>query len=220
MSEFADFYPLIRREAPGVSNPMMDGALLQAAREFCRETYIWQQILDPLSLVEDQEEYELEVPELTRSVAILSMFHDSIPVLPRTSGEMNRIFPGWREDRGNRAQWFLSDIDPHTLRLIPYASEDEDDAITQIKVALQPVNSATELPDIIYDDHSEDLVYGALVRLHRLPRQTNWSWQDAGLSNYYADLFKRAMGRTKIRVIKGFQAGPIYVRSSRLQGAP
>ena len=219
MTAFNLFYPQLLPHAPGAPDPLLDQALLDSAQEFCRDTTIWRQQLDDITVRAGVGTYDLPLPAKTRSVLILSAKSGSGWLRPMRTASLPDSNIGWRESQANRALYFVSD-DPSTITLVPVPSEREVRAITHLWVALAPANNATELPTILYDDFLQAIAYGARMFLHRLPKRDQYDWVDPSSALYYEELFRRAKGEAKIRAVKNFQSGPIYARSGRLAGAP
>lgn len=218
-AEFADFYPDLLVHTPGAPDPLLDQALLQAAQEFCKETVVWQEQLDDIGVRANVGVYDLPLPARTRSVLVVSaMFHDYW-LIARTTRELNRMIPMWRTQAASGATYFASDVQGQII-LTPVPTTRESRAIKNLRVALMPSNEATDLPDILFDDYRQALKYGALRFLHELPKRDQYDWVDPSRVAYFDSMFKTEKGITKIRVAKGFQAGPTYARSGRLAGAP
>lgn len=216
---FSDFYPELLVHVPGAPDPLIDQAILNAAQEFCRETAVWQETLDSISTRPNVGVYELPLPTKTRSVLVVAAMHHGTWLRPRTTREMDRLLPDWRTMTASAALYFASDVQG-TIILSPIPTARESRAITHLRVALTPANDATNLPDILYDDYKLAIKYGALMFLHQLPKRAVTDWVNPALAVSYEEMFRRQKGMVKIQVAKGFQAGPTYVRSGRLAGAP
>jgi len=210
------FLDRIRRELTECPQPVMIDAVRDAAREFCDKTQVWRETVDDISTIANEFEYDIEPPTRSRSVAIISMVHHGKPLRPKSERELNDLLPNWQELTASTATWFVSDT-PELLRLVPYPSESETDAIKQVRLALKPTHDTDQLPDILHRDYLEDIGYGAMARLFRIPKS---EWKDLGLADFYQNEFMRAIGTAKLRAARGYQNTILQARPTRLPGAP
>ena len=57
-----DLMPYILAEVPGCPVPTVRFAIIQAAAELCREAHTWNEIQDPMTLIDGQHTYQLDAP--------------------------------------------------------------------------------------------------------------------------------------------------------------
>lgn len=145
MARLSDFYPYIVSAAPGIPEPVVDRVLLDTAGQFCRDTLIWLEELEPILLEPGVATYEL-LPETSQTHVV--------SVISAT------IVSGDREAALDREQFahYLND----EIRLLPAPTAPSE---LRCKVALQPAATASTLPDFLRDEWRETLGAGAVARL-------------------------------------------------------
>lgn len=155
MTALAEFRPYIIPIAPGIPEFAIDRALIDSAIDFCRQTYVWQEVLDPVLLLAGVTEYEIYPPEGAIS-AVLEVTTDSEDILERATRESIR-----NVDRYGRPTFFVHRV-PDVLEIGP-APVAPGEAF--VRVALEPKAGATQLPEGLYRDWRETIGAGAAARL-------------------------------------------------------
>lgn len=137
-----DLYPLVLPFVPELPLPTVDQHIKLAAQEFYRRSHAWRETLDPITLVADQTEYDLDAPVSGTRIE---------KVLSATVGEAEYA-KAVAFDNGILS--FLSETPPPSGELV-------------VEVALAPVitGSSWNLPTKL-DAHAHDLSLGALASLY------------------------------------------------------
>lgn len=80
------------------------------------------------------------------------------------------------------------------------------DALQQygLIVALQPTQTATTIPDDIYNNFAEDIATGALARIYGIPKK---DWSDEPLARSKRTAFEERIGKAARQAAKGFSRG-------------
>lgn len=176
--------------------------LIQAARELCTNAAVWtlESTFDIQCGVHD---YQIDTPSCAVPVRVHRLEIGSTP----WTG--THPWGGCCRPRSSSCIKFEV-IDPTHLRIITNQVVDVE-AGALIKVQLQPRADACELPDILFDQYIDAIVYGTLARLHEgYAGPTNpWANPQAGRRNY--QLFRLEMTRAKNRLSLGHQAGPLLM---------
>jgi len=213
MAFLDDFVPLVRMEAQNVPIFTMRHAILMACREMCENSHIWKETLDPISLVADVEEYDIEQPNEARVLMLYSAQCRDKDLDFKTEQQMRG---NWRTLTDTHPKILIQE-NPTTFRLVGIPTETVNEGITGLRAAVQPAIGATEVGDILMDEYAEMISYGALARLQRMPGKT---WAQPELSQYYDGLFQGGIGNAKMRAWKGYGKSELHVQPIKLNGAP
>lgn len=217
MVPLTEFRNRVRMELMNVPNPMIEMKVIEAAREFCRETQVWRADMDPISTIAGQAEYDIDVPvRHAESVAIIAARQNGMTIYPRSEKVLDVEWPNWRRDQADTARYFVSD-DPTVLRLVPVPVRSRSNAIVDMRIALRPARNATRLPDLLLRDYLEQIAMGAQGRLCAMIGKT---WTDPNRATYWLNEFQREINAAKIRATRNYQNEIITVTPRRLQGAP
>jgi hypothetical protein len=162
MNLLAAVLPLVLPHVPGAPDPTIESAARSAAREFFRQTFAWQEWLDPVSTVAGgNKEYDFELPNDADIARFERATIDGQPIeigLWRQAKADPALFDG-----GVERQIVSGDL--LILRLLG-----EFDAGLQLQamVSLMPKLTATTVPDHLAGRYAEALADGALARLLNL----------------------------------------------------
>lgn len=158
MIALSTLYPQLVPELNQCPLPIITQALIQAARDLCRASSIWEEDLTAIASVADQADYTL-VSDYAAAV-----IHQVMQV-----------------DVGDLEEWSYSvDLRTGVLTLDPAPGQAGDDIVAT--VVYQPLGAITELPDYVMSRYGQALVYRVLSRLKS---RRNSPWVDMDGSRYY-----------------------------------
>lgn len=167
MANLSAFFPRLIPYAPGVSEPLAQQALLDAAIDFCERSYVVTQDLDPMTLPAGTDTVELEPPTGTVVAAVTRAWFDE-RLLQATPAA--HVFNPFRPD-GRPVEYYGAFIDDvYCLTVHPAPDETKPNALL-VRVALKPSRSATTVPTLLFDHYADAIVDGALGILLAVPDQ-------------------------------------------------
>ena len=164
MAVWSDFYPQLMPSVRGCPNPTANLALVDAAREFFRRTRLWREWLDPVTVMDGQREYDLDMPTGSVVVRIEACTSNGSPMDVLSANAQASDFTA-QDQLGtgivsqDRATFYLT-------RLVPAG------VVLQARVSLMPNKTAVGIPNDLFQQHYEDIVSGAKHRLMLLPNTT------------------------------------------------
>ncbi len=177
MATVESLVPLVRHHVMNCVDYTMEFWLLQAAREFCRETrYLRQTIF--INVVQGSSYYPLSInsDEEVIGVKAAEWVESETPLEPSAPEEIPQ-----QAGRPTHC-WFLPSKE---IALSPTPNASLVRAVS-VSVIKQPVQGAATISSELVLKHDLTLSYGAMARLFAMPKQ---DWTDAGLASYYADLW-------------------------------
>lgn len=185
----SELRPYIRLLAPNAPNPIIDMAVVDAARELCRRTHAWRYTLEAGDLSKEGTYIVMSPP--TDAVILKPWtidYADDGTLTPATEAQLTRkVSPGWRDDTGTPTHYVFEA--PDTLILYPWLSTISMSDL-KVRVSLMPELGVTELPDRIATQHSETIRNGALARLFAMPGR---SWTNPQLAGVYGAGYAAAL---------------------------
>lgn len=210
MISLAAFKPHIMPFAPTAPEPMVILYLRQAAREFCKETRCWREVITtPITA----NPVEPIIPAGATIVAVQSAKINGRDLSPMLFEEAD--IDTYLTQEG-RAVGFTQDEIGRFI-IMPFEAGDlvmscflAPSAGPQ-RTTLNPATEAqNQVPDFLYTEHAEAIGYGALSRLLALPAQ---EWTNGDLAGYFAAKFQEAKGGGQVDAAKGKQRAPIRTRA-------
>lgn len=145
--------PRVALMAPSCPQPVIMRAVEDAAIEFCTRTWIYREILDPVPITADVQEYEIDAPSnKSEIIGLLSVTKDGTPFK-----EYVYIKP--------------------TMRMNDIPTVDFD---LTVEAALRPARGIVDYPDIL-EDYVEEIAQGALYRVLRVPMESWYNPAEASV---------------------------------------
>ncbi len=187
-------------------------AIRSACMEFCEQTTFWRLVLDPITLVEGQAEYDFDVDIGTRVTNIIEAHYGDMPIEVKSTEELGALFnTNWREKTGGVQ--YLTQEEPDTVRVVCIPGAADVDTSLYITVALAPLRSSTRVAKDLYERYAEVIGFGARARLHDTPGQPYF---DENAARRYRLWFESGYGKAKIAINQGHGRGPLSVRMVRI----
>lgn len=209
--KFDDFYPLILPEVPGCPDITVQKALVMAAIDFCRETLAWTEVQDALPLVNNVQDYEIDVPSGAYLVTVRDVWIGSRRLQPKGLSDMYTALPDWQTAATNMPMFYNQAVDRGSLRLYPMPGNITTEALV-VRAAYAPLVSATSIPDFIGQRHMDVLCSGAKARL-LLMSTAVWANQAAGM--YHKQIFDDGVIKSRIEEAHDRVRGSISVSPRR-----
>jgi hypothetical protein len=169
MAALDDFFPGIRQNINGPLEIMMRSSVLKAARTFCRESLVVRQTIELDDVAVGQQVTLTAADDLVKCVKRLQVY-DLSPQLVRPECDPVVLKAGIDFTVQSANQ--LTFVKAYGKALIVFA--------------IEPKPDATEVPDVLLDDYSDVIAYGALEDLYLMPHKP---WSDPQMSQYFRRFF-------------------------------
>jgi hypothetical protein len=216
MATIDDFMPEVSPEVNGCPEPSIIIAIRNSLIEFCEKSLYWAVNLDQINVVAGKHTYDLVSPESDSFIAgILVASHEVVPLVPTTEDLLDLEWPSyinkyknvlryglgdpWRATTSEKPALFFSPTH-REIRLVGIPTADLAGGLT-IKAGLKPSRDSEEVGDIVYEDYSEQIAWGAL---YRLMMQPNKKWSNKKSAIDYKALFDQSVSEAKGRRLAGF----------------
>ena len=164
-----------------------------AVIDMCEKTEIYQVELDPITVVQNIYEYDLEAPSGTVVHRIRHATFNGDSLEPISSGLLEQRLPKWRDSTGN-PEYFVKQGQSQ-FWLVPVPRATQANAVI-LRAILKPTHTSTACDDYIMNDFRDAIVNGTLTRLLRLPKR---DWTDYGAAGVYNSLYNEHIEQIKKR---------------------
>lgn len=203
----SDFLAGVLPDLPGCPTAVATTAALRTLQDFCKETYAWSEVQDPIALQDDLNEIDLDAPSGARCIAIMSMFCGNREVHPRTLAQIQADLPDWQTCASNLPLYYTQAYDYTSARIFPIPTGITSEQLT-IRAAYMPTDAATTIDEDLAARFRETLEAGTK---HRLMRAANQPWTDLKLAKFYGDLYDDGVISARILVKHDKTPGSVYV---------
>ena len=203
----------LRNYIPSITDTLADVAVINAARDFCKETLLWEKNLDLFDVTQDVQNYDL-------TISIPTAFQADIVRVESVYADGNKLDPIHREvfDEEYKDTSSFPTEDPEeyfvdeemVMWVLPKPSVTISGGFN-VSAALKPSRTATVVPNFLERDHFETIKDGALANLFE---NKTAKWFNADFALYYRSEFETAIEKLKSKKGKGNTPGRI-IRSGR-----
>jgi hypothetical protein len=221
MRNYLDFLSESKIELPGCPNPYIIQSLNNAAREFCKQTQIWQKIIT-MGLSTDTSEYIIPVQDDSMVSDIVyfgrkvensnnPVKYNDLTKHKATEDELDWAYPGWREatsDSAGITKWGQT-LDQLGFFIYPTPKISYGNGV-KLKYVLYPTRDASEVPNILFDEYAEIIAAGAKAELQAMDNK-EWSNLEASARSRRKFINGIGTGWRKVHM-----AGDNRVRNRRL----
>ncbi len=211
MATLSDFYPYVLPDIPGCPEITADVALRASLIEFCEKSLIIQRDHDPITVILNKTDYDLEPPTGQLVSKVMRAWYKDTkldPVAPDNvdaATVYNSLFANASIKKADPRQFLQKD--ERTITVHPVPKETAANALT-LRVALKPTRKATVFDDVLYEDYAEGVAHGAKYRLLSM---ANKPWTNGPAAANALTLFNAAVNVARNRAARGNTRGNVRV---------
>ena len=207
MANITSFLPRVRLEIVGCIDAIIVSYLRDSMIEFCDKSWYWQETLPTINVIAGTALYLIPAPADALISDIISVRHNDIKVSPTNEDAMDDLSSAWRSQTGAQAiAWIASERNLVTLYPIPSVA-----GTLKVKAALKPSQTATTIPDQIFNHYLDPVAAGAKWKLMAMP---GMEWSNPSLSLYYRDIYMRGISDAKMSAIRGYNRSTMTINPS------
>lgn len=206
-----DLLPYILPEVSGAPSSLVEQSIMRAANDFCWETGVWNEIQDPVPVIDGVSEYDLEAPSGAQIVTVKSIWMVNRELVPVTMERLQEVIPNWQEAQGSDPAYYNCAQDYSTVRIYPIPMGANSAKMT-IRAIYTPNQFGTTLPKFLVDTYLDEILAGAKSRLMVMPGK---SWSNLQLASVNAVAFAEGIVRAKVFQAHDKVAGSVRVRPVR-----
>lgn len=184
MKKLEYFLPRLLPWCPSAPEPLLYQALIDSAIRFCEESHCVRYITDPITVVADVPEYDIDLPQYQDLARVLRVWYGTSPYALPALGPTD---------------WVVSDIGMLTIYPTPHTALPPGEFLF-MEVATKPTRSATSVADTLWTDWIEGVVGGAVLRICAEPDQP---WSNDANASKGAQAFALWRGKAQFEASKG-----------------
>jgi hypothetical protein len=211
MTAYDDFLPYVLQDVPGCPEIAAVHAIRNTVIDFCEKSLVVQVDLDPVSLVANQADYDLEPPTNRLVTKVIHLFYKNKELAPFGQDAVpSATFynPSATDADGKTNPRGWSQKDTTTFTVWPVPHESKTNAIT-IRAALKPTRKSTSCDDILFEDYAEYIGAGAKARLMVTP---NKSYTNLQLVQTQNQLYMQGVNMARQRVSRGHTRANLRIK--------
>jgi len=204
------FSPMVLPYAPTAPEPLVIQHLRLAAREFCKDTRCWREVITTEVTANPVQ------PEATCAANILAVQSAALNGRDLTPVPFDEVELDTYLTATGRASMFTQDgnddfillpFEAGTLVMSVYLAPPSGPRVIAREPASEPQN---QVPAFLFNEHAEAIAHGALSRLLSVPGQ---EYTNGGLAAFFLAKFDAAKAEVSTQSIKGKQRAPIRTRA-------
>lgn len=206
----AHFASLVMPYAPTAPEPIVIQHLRLAAREFCRDTRCWREIITT-EITANPVEPDIECGATILAVQAAMLNGRELRAVPFDEAEIDTYLTKqgqaseFTQDQMDR--FIIMPFEPGTLVMSLYLAPSAGPKRTARDPQAEAQN---QVPAFLFDEHVEAIAHGALSRILSIPAQ---EWTNGNMAGFFAAKFDQAKGEAATAAIKGKQRAPIRTRA-------
>lgn len=215
MASYDDFLPYVLTDVPGCPEIAAIQAIKTTVIDFCEKSLVVQADLDPVNLIANQADYDLEPPANSLVTKVIRLFYknDELPpmgqdFIPSATFYNQSAIDG--DATSDPRAW--SQKSERTFSVYPAPRISEAGAIT-IRVALKPTRASTTCDDVLFEDYVEYIAAGAKARLMLQP---NKAYTNPNLVVTQNQLYMQGVNAARQRVSRGHTRANLRVKFVRM----
>lgn len=204
------FMPMVMPYCPTAPEPIVMQNLRLAAREFCKDTRCWREVVT-IAVTENPVTLSTSCADAT-IVAIQSALFDGrvLEAVPFDQASLDSYMTktgradSFTQDESDR--FIIMPAEVGTLIVSAYFAPSSG---TKRRIGDDEIEPQNQVPHFLFNEHAEAIAHGALSRILSLPKQ---EYTDGNLAGYFGQQFRQAKGEVQAQVIKGKQRAPIRTK--------
>lgn len=209
--QISSLFSYLLSDVPGVPDPVAIQAIRQSCIEFCVETHAWEEVQDPVSLIDGVSTYDIDVPAGARAVTVKAIYMSGRELRPVSMVELQTLIPNWQSAQGSLPSYYNTTGDLGTVRVYPIPTESGGAQIT-VRAVYAPTLVTTSVPDQVINRYLEPIMSGALHRMMMAPGK---GWSNPQLAVYHKAQFEEGVMRAKNDILHEKTQGSIKVKPVR-----
>jgi len=209
MVNVSEFRTYVTPHLIGVSDMLVDRAIVDAAIEFCEGSLIVAETFDTFTTAIGTPDYDLDAPTGQRVIRVMRAWCDASEMTAMAADDMPLGAYGSVSSSLSRPQAF-HEISAGVMGLYPIP----DAAYTvTIRAALKPNRNATQLADVLWEGWADTIADGALARLYG---QLSQQWGNTALSIVHTQRFRVGINRALIEAHRQFTRAEARISVPRI----
>lgn len=165
------FLPQVAVSVPGCPDIVAIDAIRDAIIRMCEIAPVWKYTFDPMDVVANSADYQLDVPTGAYVFSIHEVVFSGTPLAPTTPAAIDNSIISWRDKTGTPTMFYRGPDDTINLALTPATSAASALIVTAV---LEPLRTAVSVEDFMFQRYQPHVTLGATGMLLSAPGKP-WS---------------------------------------------
>jgi hypothetical protein len=216
MATYQDFFPYILPEVSGAPTPVVLNAVRNACIKFCEQSLILNRDHDPVTVIANVVDYDLEPPTGYLVAKVTKAWLDNIPLDPLSpdviadAAVYNRLYSSYEASPSTPRRFLQKD--ERSVSLWPMPDKKYANGLT-MRVALKPTRASTTIEDVIFEDYAEVIASGALSRLMLAADKP---YTNEKMAAFHASEFIKGVNVARSRALHGHTRSNLSVKLRKI----
>jgi hypothetical protein len=216
MKNYSQFLDGVMPYVPGCPVAMAEHAIRETVIDMCERSLLLQRDHDAIDVIAGVVDYDFDPPTNYRVFKIMKAWFRDIELTPVAPDDVmdvslyNQTIPGVQIAKDNPRM--ILQKDDETFSVLPVPKETARGAIN-MRVALKPSRSSTEIEDFIFEDYAETVYAGARFRLMTVPAKP---YTSVDLAQVNQNMYVSGVNSARQRVARGFVRSNLQVQLRRI----
>lgn len=187
MASYEDLYIDIRADAHQAPDFVILKNIQAVGAEFFTRTGAWEQRIDDIKLLSGVDEYDIAADAWAQVVRVVQVWRDNVELQQQMQRDIIKI---------NKIEGLPSRFSSSGCAITVYPVPGDNDAgsVLRVLAVLAPQRDAEQIPDYLFNQWRDALVYGAKARMLESPTQP---WANPQASQHFRNLYNRELRRAK-----------------------
>lgn len=204
--------PFVVPEVPGAPDALVARQIMLAANDFCINTGVWDEIQDPMVVIDKIYQYDVEVPKNAQVATIKNIWMPNRELIPATMNQIQQFIPNWQTSTGSEPVYFNAAQDWTSFRIFPIP-ENANKVKMTLRASYAPDQFGSVLPSFLMDRWLDEITAGAKARLMLMPGK---AWTNPNAGAYNRQIYDNGVLEAKIFMAHDKVLGNVRVKPVRI----
>jgi hypothetical protein len=204
--------PYVVPEVPGAPDALVARHIMLAANDFCLQSGVWDEIQDPVTVIDKIHTYDVDAPKYSQVATIKNIWMPNRQLIPATMDQIQQFIPNWQTSTGSEPVYYNAAQDWTTFRIFPIPENANKTKMT-LRVSYAPDGFGSVLPKFLMDRWLDEITSGAKARLMAMPGK---AWTNPNAAMYNQRLYEDGLLEAKILMAHDKVLGSVRVKPVRI----
>ncbi|MBU3577579.1 hypothetical protein [Polynucleobacter sp. UK-Kesae-W10] len=206
-----ELLPYVLPDVSDAPDSLVVRQIMFAANDFCIKTGVWDEIQDPVTVIDGVYQYDVDVPKNAQVSTIKNIWLPNREVIAVTMDKLQELMPNWQTATGSGPAYYNAAQDWTSFRLFPIPEQAGNVQMT-LRAAYAPDQFGNVLPRFLADRWLDEICAGAKSRLMLMPKP----WRNDVLAGVNEKIYTDGVMEAKIfmahdKVIGSMRVKPVKV---------
>lgn len=204
--------PFVAPDVPEAPEPLVLRNIMLAANDYCVQTGVWDEIQDPVTILDNIHTYDIDTPTGAQVATIKDIWLANRKLIPVSMDQLMEKMPNWQSATGSEPAYYNAASDWTTYRIYPIPYQAQKAKMT-LRVAYAPDQFGDVVPRFLVDRWLDEVVAGAKARLLAMVGKP---WTNAAAAQFFQRQYEQGILDAKIFMAHDKVLGSVSVKPVRM----